>query len=247
MYTPNLSFLRRSSATASAQAERATWSPPRHPKLYAGLVKLGDRVLVPLVARRDVRGLQHIPKNGPFLIVSNHRSLADPPVVVMALSRAGRVDARFVAAQGLWKVPGVGQALQLGAHLPVERGTAAAKDVLVLADDVYKAGQPVGIFPEGGIRLTEDGAPEELKAGASLFGLSHGIPIIPVVHWNTEGLIAKRSPFSRRPKIQVEVLPPVEMPRVATLGVPTRAEVDEGTARILAALRDGVGKLQQRA
>ena len=58
--------------------------------LYTRLVAAGARVLVSALGRVTVEGLEDVPSSGPLVIVANHISNLDPPLVGGWLARALR-------------------------------------------------------------------------------------------------------------------------------------------------------------
>jgi 1-acyl-sn-glycerol-3-phosphate acyltransferase len=108
-----------------------------------------------------VIGKSRIPKTGGLLVLANHVSDLDPPVVQYACPRA----IRFMAKSELFDMKGVGAALRTFQSFPVRRDSADRESIR-MSVDLLKDGQVVGVFPEG--ELSEDGELQELKAGTAL-------------------------------------------------------------------------------
>jgi 1-acyl-sn-glycerol-3-phosphate acyltransferase len=66
--------------------------------MYKLLITIAH-VLIFLVARLTIKGREHIPSDGPLLLVSNHLSIADP---VLLGAKAGR-RVTFMAKEELFK------------------------------------------------------------------------------------------------------------------------------------------------
>src|SRR3954447_4092766 len=75
--------------------------------------RLVDRAQIAL----QVEGLQHAPPDETFVIMSNHQSLYDVPVMFQALPH--RV--RMVAKRELFMIPGWGRAMRLAGFVEVDR------------------------------------------------------------------------------------------------------------------------------
>lgn len=149
-----------------------------------------------------VTGRGSVPRSGPFILASNHVSFLDPPAVGVACPR--RV--RFLARADLYQHPAMRAFLRGVEAIPVARGEADL-EALRRALVALRAGEGVGIFPEGGRQFS--GALGEAKRGVGL--LAHGAkaPIIPVL---VRGSFAALPPGSNRPhrsKIRVAFGAPI--------------------------------------
>ena len=117
---------------------------------------------------------ERVPQTGPVLLVANHQSYMDPPIVGCPIY--GR-HLDFVARGGLFDNPAMGRLFSLLHSVPVkEEGgdTGAIKEVLRRLD----AGRAVLIFPEGS--RTTDGRVDEFKRGVAVLVKRSRCPVIPV-------------------------------------------------------------------
>jgi 1-acyl-sn-glycerol-3-phosphate acyltransferase len=153
------------------------------------------RAVVGLFYRRvEVSGLEHLPAQGPVLLVANHNNgLVDPMIVLKALPR----PVVFVAKSTLWKIPVLRSLLDLLGCVPVVRrgegepGVSSkgeernAASFERLADEL-RGGGCVLIFPEG--RSHSDPRLSELRTGAArVLLLSKKSPaVLPVGLWFSE-------------------------------------------------------------
>ena len=135
------------------------------------------RPLVFLAARAYFRirfeDVQHVPLNGPLLIVPNHVSYADPPLVSISVSR----PIYYMAWRQLFQVPGLGWLIRRLRAFPVEIETPNSRGPRE-AVRLLQAGAAVMIFPEGG--RSPDGRLQQFKPGAFRLAASLGIPVLPV-------------------------------------------------------------------
>ncbi len=136
-------------------------------------------VIVPLLIRLRVTGLENVPKTGPVILVSNHLNWTDIPMIGLRLMRRTHFMAKvelFQKAPLKWLVIGLGA-------FPVRRGEAD-RQAIKQAEEVLKAGQVLVIFPEGTRsrkRVMKEGLP-----GAALIALRSGAPIVPVGIYGSE-------------------------------------------------------------
>ena len=101
-------------------------------------------------ARFTVNGIEHIPAEGPVILVSNHRSYFDVAALALVAARLGR-PVRFMGKQELFDAPVVGQlARALGGHSrrPGERLRASP---MPRAAAALRAGEAVIVLPQGTI------------------------------------------------------------------------------------------------
>lgn len=127
-------------------------------------------------------GRSHIPRTGGLLILSNHRSDCDPVAVQVACKR----PIRFMAKSELFQMFFVKTVLRWLKCFPVKRGEPD-KSAIKHAIETLKAGQCVGVFPEG--QLTETGELQELKPGIALIVRMAGVPVICCGLRNTERMV----------------------------------------------------------
>ncbi|MGA2132757.1 MAG: lysophospholipid acyltransferase family protein [Bryobacteraceae bacterium] len=145
------------------------------------LARTWGRVLLAVSGVRvRVEGLENLPE-GPSVLVANHRSYMDIPVLLAHIP----LQIRFFAKQGLFRIPLLGGHLRRAGHLPVARDNprASLKSLSEAAKLVRERGLSVVIFPEGG---RAPGKLREFKEGATYLAIKAGVPAVPV------GLIGTR-------------------------------------------------------
>lgn len=149
---------------------------------------VGHLTLMPAVYaffRLSVSGREHIPATGPVLVVCNHISQADPPILgVAAVPRRSY----YFAKVELFRVPLLrGYVHRMGAF-PVERG-GADRRAMRLAREVLERGDLLLMFPEGS-RFT-DGVLRPGLSGAGSLALLPGVTVIPAAVWGSHRLFHK--------------------------------------------------------
>lgn len=115
---------------------------------------------------RSLRGLEHIPERGGFLLVANHVSWLDPVYLIAAATRRYRGRVKFIAATGKHR--------WTQAVIPIDKTDRV--HCLRIAVQELKQGRAIGIFPRGDQRQSASYA----KTGAARLAHWSGVPLIPV-------------------------------------------------------------------
>ena len=128
-------------------------------------------VLVRLVYRLDVTGVENIPENGAYLLCANHIHAFDPVMVAVFSKR----QPRFMAKKELFE-KALARAFFRGlGAFPIDR---AGTDLQAFRHsmDILKSGHGLLIFSQGTRMEGFDNA----KSGVAVFALKSGAPIIPI-------------------------------------------------------------------
>lgn len=107
---------------------------------------------------------------GPKLIVANHPSLVDTPILGAALP-----EAHFIVGPEWMRNGWMRRAIRLAGYLPAEAGAA----LVGTAAERLRAGRTVVVYPEGS-RSTPEGL-RPFQRGAAHIALEAGCDILPVV------------------------------------------------------------------
>jgi 1-acyl-sn-glycerol-3-phosphate acyltransferase len=126
-----------------------------------------------LFLKLDVRGREYVPRSGAVLLVANHVSVLDPPLIAGLTPR--RVS--FLAKAELFRLPGFGWLLpRLGAR-PVRR-QGGDPGALRTGLRVLQEGGTLLMFPEG--TRGEEGVLRPPKPGAGMLAVLSGASVVPV-------------------------------------------------------------------
>jgi len=119
---------------------------------------------------------KHNLQNRNYIFASNHASLIDIPLLLIAVNRY----TVFIAKSELSKIPIFKSILDRAGFIFVDRknNDSAVKSMNNLMEDIKKIPRSVAIFPEG--TRTSDGELLPFKKGAAIFAINTNIPIIPV-------------------------------------------------------------------
>jgi 1-acyl-sn-glycerol-3-phosphate acyltransferase len=160
--------------------------------------------------RGQVHGAKQVPRKGPLIVVANHASDFDPPIVSSCVGR----PVSYMAKEELFQVPILRQAIRLYGAYPVKRGSAD-RSAIRAAMAQLEQGWAVGVFLQG--TRTADARIPEPKLGAALIAAKAQVPLLPVSLWGTEAIIHKGRKLPRSVPVTVRIgeliLPPTSTQR----------------------------------
>lgn len=155
--------------------------------------------------RGRIYGAEKVPKTGPLVVVSNHASDFDPPMLSNCVGR----PVAFMAKEELFQVPVLKQAITLYGAYPVKRGSAD-RSAIRAALASLEQGWAVGIFITG--TRTPDGRVTDPKLGAAMIAAKAQAPLLPVSLWGTEQIFQTgKSP--RSVPVTVRIGDPIPAPK----------------------------------
>jgi len=145
------------------------------------------------------------PRN-PYVVVSNHFSQADPPII-------SRVpwEMKWVAKEELFDLPFAGWLLRLSGDISVDRGSKQSRArVLVRAAKYLERMCSVMFFPEG--TRSRDGRVRRFSDGAFRLAIKEDVPVLPIALDGTHDALPKHSIWFNpdAETIRVQVLEPVD-------------------------------------
>jgi 1-acyl-sn-glycerol-3-phosphate acyltransferase len=195
------------------------------PPFYWTCVYLLRAILV-VVGRWQVTGRENVPRSGPLIVVSNHLSNADPPILGAGLAHR-RI--RWMAKIELFKMP-FGAIPRLWGAFPVRRFEADLP-ALLNAERILKRGEVLGMFPEG--HRSRTGTIGSPHPGSALIALRSGAPVLPCAVIGTEQL-GRPLNLLRKPRVRVAIGRPIQVEAVRR---PTEQQVSELTEHLFEAMK----------
>ncbi len=150
-----------------------------------------------------VRGEEHFPKSGGVIVVANHASYLDIPLVGCAITR--RVF--FLGRANLFPYPLLGWALQKLGWIPLKTHRLDRK-AFGIALSHLKKGNPVVIFPEGS--RTVDGMLQEGRPGIGYLVAESKCQVIPLFISGTFKVLPVRAKWPRRFPVGVCMGKPID-------------------------------------
>ena len=174
--------------------------------IYQLVSKLFVLPIYKFVFRGHLIGRENIPQKNSFIMVSNHGSLLDPPLLGHALGR----NISFMAKAELFKVPLLGFIIKACGAYPVKRGIVD-KNTIKTACKKLSNDNCIGIFIDG--TRQENGRVNKPKQGAALLAFKNQKLLLPVAIVNSHRLIRFKFFIPFFSKIIIKVGKPVQPPQ----------------------------------
>jgi 1-acyl-sn-glycerol-3-phosphate acyltransferase len=199
-------------------------------------LRLVSWLLAHCVYRIRKEDLDKIPEAGPALLVCNHVSFFDPPILLGVLPR----PARFVMWYGFYELPIAGRLFRWLKSIPIgnrrERPELVKEAFNTIAEEL-EAGRLVVVFPEGSI--TRDGEVSKFQPGIDEILKRTPVPVIPLALRGVWGTWASRErgsalrgwPKSFMKKITVVAGDPVEPDDATRLSMHDKVKALRGNER----------------
>src|SRR6266568_7578343 len=149
-------------------------------------------------------GVENVDPSKVYVIVSNHQSLADIPVITHL-----KLDTKWLGKAELFRVPVIGWLMRMAGDVAVERGDArkAAKAMLQCARYLRQRCSVV-FFPEG--TRSRDGSVLPFNEGPFQLAIREHVPVLPLVVEGSGAALPRNSwLFGDAFTIHLRVLPPV--------------------------------------
>jgi len=147
-------------------------------------------LLIHTFYRVDKAGLEHIPDEGPCIVVCNHVSYVDAVVIAACVRR----PIRFVMDHRIFRIPLLSFIFRTMRTIPI----ASAKEDAAMKEGAFaeaaralSAGEVVGIFPEG--KLTESGELNPFRTGVLEMIATTPVPVVPMALRGLWGSFFSRS------------------------------------------------------
>ncbi len=163
------------------------------------------KIIGQIFSPRTILGKEHVPKQGAFILASNHRSNLDPLLIGLCFNR--RIS--YMAKDSLFHHPIMRSFLHKVEAFPIRRDTA---DIGALREALrrLKRGLPVVVFPEG----TRQGSGKEgkIQPGIGFLATKSGVPVVPVHIDGSEKVLPPKAGMMRRARVAVSFGKPVVFP-----------------------------------
>ena len=155
--------------------------------------------------RGSTLGLEHVPKDGPLVVASNHGSHLDPPLLGHALGR----PVAFMAKAELFAIPLLGAVIRACGAYPVRRG-ASDREAIRTATAKLEEGWATGVFLDG--TRQANGRVNNPLPGAALLAARSGAPLLPVAIVNSHRALGSGRIWPRLVPLQLRIGAPIPAP-----------------------------------
>lgn len=157
-----------------------------------------------LLVRLEVAGLEHIPREGPFILVANHLHALDPAIGLLLVPRrvVGVAKDKWSRPPFGWLLGAMGDLVYVG---ETRRGRGSIPQLLA----VLESGGVVAILPEG--TRSPTGALVPAHRGVALLATRAEVPIVPAAAYGQERTFACWKRLRPVP-VRVQVGRPITLP-----------------------------------
>ena len=162
------------------------------------------RAAFAILCQCQVTGLENVPPRGPYLLIANHLSAFDPPLIMAVIPAPVMVFAASTHRHDFI----LGELMdQIGA-IWVQRGEVD-RQALRTALQVLETGNVLGMAPEG--TRSKTGALQQGKVGVAYLATRANVPLLPMAITGTEA-VARKLKRLQRPKLTVTIGPLFRLP-----------------------------------
>lgn len=201
--------------------------------VYPPVIGLAITMFRTMNWRITVEGAEHVPVHGPGVIATNHVGYLDFTFVGYGARRRGRL-VRFLAKQEIFEHRVAGPLMRGMKHIPVDR-FGRATDALTTSIDALRAGEVVGMFPEG--TISRSFVPARGKNGAARMAITAGAPLVPGAVWGSQRILTKGRPRNLQRNVPITVV----------FGEPVAYQPDEDPTQVTDRLMARIGELVDHA
>jgi 1-acyl-sn-glycerol-3-phosphate acyltransferase len=166
------------------------------------MMKVGRRVLSIDV---EATGLDRLDAGTPYVLMSNHLSFLDGPLLMTVLGRPARV----IVKKFVFRVPVLGFGMRFVGYVPLGKEGAGEgrKSIARAASLIKERGYSFLIFPEG--TRSWDGNMKPFRRGGFFLALECGSPIVPVTIRGTFALMPRGKWLVRKGPVRIAFHEPV--------------------------------------
>jgi 1-acyl-sn-glycerol-3-phosphate acyltransferase len=125
-----------------------------------------------------IENKEKLPKEGQYLVIINHRSIIDPPIVEVALKDTD-IFGPWISKKELYNSFFFGLFVRNAGSILLDRDKNKMSGFFGDIKQAVKRGESIFIFPEG-TRNKSDEPLKEFKKGSRIIALKNRLPILPL-------------------------------------------------------------------
>ena len=178
------------------------------PLIYKGVTRTWSKaILIAANIHAEVSGIENIKPGASYIIISNHQSHLDIPVLVYNLP----LRLTFLAKKELFKIPFFGWGMQAAGILKIDRSNKSkAIQTLKNAERIIVEKKfSVIAFPEG--TRSNDGKIHEFKKGSFVLAIGTGLWVLPVSIKGTYDVLPKKKIRIRPGRVKIKIHEPIDI------------------------------------
>jgi 1-acyl-sn-glycerol-3-phosphate acyltransferase len=197
----------------------------RYPRniLVRQAFRLLGRVLLRILTRIEIEGMESYPRQGRLIIVANHSGVME--TVLMTCFAPRQIE--YMGSVDIPHEPQMALFMNAYKFIPVFRGNVSLS-AMRMGIDVLNQEGVIGLFPEGGIW---EPAIRKAQAGVAWMSYHGRAPVLPIGFSPTAGTLGKALRF-KRPILKMrigDVIPAVAL----SAGIPRKQQLDQAAQHIM--------------
>lgn len=168
-------------------------------------IEYSQKILGKLNIQIEVINEERIPKDGQYLLISNHRTIIDPLIVEIA-TKNSKIFGHWISKKELYNSLFFGLFVRNGGSVLLDRDATRMSGFFKDVKECVKDGNSIYMFPEG-TRNKGDAPISQFKEGAQIIAIKNRLPILPVfIHARADSVLmsAIKNPSQKR-TIKIEI------------------------------------------
>ena len=121
---------------------------------------------------------EKLPQNGQYLVMINHKSIIDPPIVEVSLKET-EIFGPWIAKKELYNSFFFGLFVRNAGSILLDREKSQMSGFFAETKKAVKRGESIFIFPEGTRNKTDEPL-SAFKEGSRIIALKNRLPILPL-------------------------------------------------------------------
>jgi 1-acyl-sn-glycerol-3-phosphate acyltransferase len=174
-------------------------------EVFALRLEYAQTILEKLNISVEVTNKEKLPKDGQYLLISNHRSIVDPLIIELAMKDT-KINGFWIAKKELYNSFFFGTFTRNAGTILLDRDASNMSSFFKDTKKIVKEGHSIYIFPEG--TRNKDNTPlSSFKEGSRIVALKNRLPILPVYIKSNANEVLEDAINSRTKglKVQIEI------------------------------------------